>query len=241
MYYCSFRCFVPFLNVPIAFVFSVRDLITTIQLLVVIPITPLPPAREMLHLIFFFFSLFFILASMFTSDWRKLRAKVGHAWDKCCYICQRNQTTQLTGTIHAHHVRGWEVSVQPDNCLQAMLFFFVCLFFLVNNTPVYTDGAHSVHNLFCSHSRFQQKKKEGKIKKNFSCHFIPFYWKWWTIFLKLCWGNYTSLNKRSFFVKLLQLATTLNSIRHFIVYWATFSLCWSALFLYSFYFFCRYL
>lgn len=52
--------------VPVAFVFSVRDLIATIQLLVVIPITLLPPAREMLHLIFFF-PLFFILASMFTS------------------------------------------------------------------------------------------------------------------------------------------------------------------------------
>lgn len=48
---------------------------------------------------------------------------------------------------------------------------------------------------------------------------------------------HTSLNKRSFFVKLLQLATTLNGIRHFIVYWATFSPCWSALFPFSSFFF----
>lgn len=39
------------------------------------------------------------LASVFTSAWRKLRAKVGHAWDKCWYICQRNQTTKLAGTM----------------------------------------------------------------------------------------------------------------------------------------------
>lgn len=66
---------------------------------------------------------FFILASVFTSAWRKLRAKVGHAWDKCCYICQRNQTTKLAGTIHAHHVQSWEFSVRPDNCLPAQFLW----------------------------------------------------------------------------------------------------------------------
>lgn len=55
MHHCSFRCFAPFFEfVPVASVLSVRDLIATIQLLVVIPITLPPPAREMLHLIFFF-------------------------------------------------------------------------------------------------------------------------------------------------------------------------------------------
>lgn len=107
---------------------------------------------------------FFILPGMFTSAWRKLRAKVGHAWDKCCYICQKNQTTWPAGTIHAHHVRGWEVSVWPDNCLQATVFG--------KNTPVYASAAHSIHNLFCSHSRLEWER----ASENFSHRFTPCYW-----------------------------------------------------------------
>lgn len=73
--------------------------------------------------------------------WRKLRAKVGQAQDKCFCIWQRNHTTQLAGTIHVHHVQRW-VAVQPDYCLPATVF--------VNNAPVYTVGTHSIHIIVLS-------------------------------------------------------------------------------------------
>lgn len=182
-----------FKYVPVAFVFSVRDPIATIQLLVVIPITPLPPAREMLHLIFF--PLFFILASMFTSAWRKLRAKVGHAWDKCCYICQRNQTTQLAGTIHAHHVRGWEVFLQPDNCLQATFFLFVCFVFGVFWWTIHQFTLMvPTQSITYSALTAGSSKKESKIRKELLLPFHPILLEVENhFFLKLCWGNYTQV------------------------------------------------
>lgn len=94
--------------------------------------------------------LFSVWQSVFTSVWRKLRAKVGHAWDKCCYICQRNQTTKLAGTM-AHHVRSWEFSVWPDNCLPATVFLWTM--------SIYSGGAHLIHSLSFSHSRLEWKKK----------------------------------------------------------------------------------
>lgn len=181
----------------------------------------------MLH--FFFF--FFILASMFTSAWRKLRAKVGHAWDKCCYICKKNQTTQLAGTIHAHHVQSWEVSVQPDNCLQATVF--------VNNTaPVYTGAAHSIHNLFCSHSRLEWKRggEREREKKKLLSPFHPTLLNEENHFKK-CGAENTHRSKNDLLCNSSSVATILNSIRHFIVYGATFSPWWSSFF----FFFCKYL
>lgn len=62
---------------------------------------------------------------------------------------------KLAGTIHAHHVQSWEFSVPPDNYLPATVF--------VHNASVYSGGACLIHDLFCSHSRLESKKKKNSI------------------------------------------------------------------------------
>lgn len=90
----------------------------------------------------------FHCSNVFTAFWRKLRAKVGHAWDKCCYICQRNQTTK-TCRDNCPSRPLLTVSVWPHNCLPATDF--------VNNAEASVRDL--VLNLFCSRSRLAWREK----------------------------------------------------------------------------------
>lgn len=83
----------------------------------------------------------FYQACLLQPVWRKLRGEVGHALDKCFYIWQRNHTTQVAGTIHAHHVQRW-VAVQPDYCLQATVF--------VNNAGLHCWYPHNTRVILLS-------------------------------------------------------------------------------------------
>lgn len=112
---------------------------------------------------------------------------MGHAWDKCCYICQRNQTCRDNSCPSCPE----SFSVRPDNYLQATVY--------VNNAPVHSGGARLIHNLFCSHSRVEwTKKKKSRLTVS------PPVVEWREPFLKLWCRKYTEVQKLSF-VEQLQL------------------------------------